>query len=64
YLVAERKLGYWWRAINVPHGMTEGEVKAKMEDGVLSLMMPRVTQEMSKKRVQIEWESEEATGST
>jgi HSP20 family molecular chaperone IbpA len=31
--------------------MTEGEIKAKLEDGVLTLVMPKATQEMSKKRV-------------
>lgn len=64
YGVLERKLGFWWRTINVPHGLTEGEVNAKLEDGILTLVMPRVTHEMSKKRIQIEWASEEeATGS-
>ncbi|KAG6325973.1 hypothetical protein ID866_13116, partial [Astraeus odoratus] len=42
YSIRERRPGKFWRTIQIPGGVKPGEVKAKMEHGLLTITFPRV----------------------
>ncbi|KAJ7175794.1 HSP20-like chaperone [Mycena filopes] len=53
YAIRERRYGKYTRTLQVPQGIKEEEIKANMENGVLSVTFPKVTAEQSPKKIQI-----------
>lgn len=53
YAVRERRYGKFSRAIPLPPGVKSNEIKAMMENGVLTVMFPRTTPEQVAKRISI-----------
>lgn len=50
----ERQSGSYLRSFNVGKGVTEADIQAKFENGLLQLTVPRVTeQEQSKRRIEV-----------
>ncbi|KAK4058480.1 hypothetical protein OIO90_000642 [Microbotryomycetes sp. JL221] len=53
YLVQERRFGSFSRSIAVPNGLSESEIKASMDNGVLKLEMPKAAKESEQKKITI-----------
>ncbi|TBU54482.1 small heat shock protein [Dichomitus squalens] len=53
YAVRERRYGKFSRALPVPQGIKPEEIKATMENGVLSVTFPRTTPEQAPKKITI-----------
>ncbi|KAI1783582.1 HSP20-like chaperone [Ganoderma leucocontextum] len=53
YLVRERRFGRFSRSLPVPEGIKHEEIKAAMEDGVLTVTYPRQTEAQAPKRIAI-----------
>ncbi|MDD3041355.1 MAG: Hsp20/alpha crystallin family protein [Methanosarcinaceae archaeon] len=54
YLKKERSYTRFYRAIRLPTGVSEENASAKMENGVLTITIPKLELEEPKKRIQIE----------
>ena len=54
YAVRERRFGRFSRSILVPQGIKEEEIKAALENGVLSVSFPRSGPEAQPKKITIE----------
>ncbi|KAK7033313.1 heat shock protein 16 [Favolaschia claudopus] len=53
YAIRERRFGRISRTIQLPPGVKESEVKAAMENGVLTVTFPRSTREESPKKITV-----------
>ena len=53
YVVRERRSGRFSRSIPVPQGIKEEEIKAALEDGVLSVTFPRSAPEAAPKKITV-----------
>jgi len=53
YVVKERRRGKFSRAIPLPSGTKTDQIKASMENGVLSITFPKATPEETAKRITI-----------
>ncbi|KAJ8501619.1 hypothetical protein ONZ45_g12089 [Pleurotus djamor] len=53
YAVRERRFGKFARTLQLPQGIQEGDIKATMEDGVLSIAFPKSTPELAPKKITI-----------
>ncbi|KAF8348003.1 small heat shock protein [Amanita rubescens] len=53
YAVRERRYGKYSRSLQIPQGVKDTEVKASMDNGVLTVTFPKVTSEMAPKKVEI-----------
>nr|VWO99673.1 Putative secretion system protein [Ganoderma boninense] len=53
YVVRERRFGRFSRSLPVPEGVKPEEIKAAMENGVLTVTYPRQTEAQAPKRVTI-----------
>ncbi|ORY73261.1 HSP20-like chaperone [Leucosporidium creatinivorum] len=53
HLVCERRYGAFSRAITVPAGLKEHEIKASMEHGVLKIEFPKEAKESETKKITI-----------
>ncbi|GBE77670.1 Heat shock protein [Sparassis crispa] len=53
YTIHERRSGKFTRAVSLPHGVKPNDIKAHMENGVLTVSYPKVTPEASVKKIAI-----------
>ena len=53
YVVRERRSGRFSRSIPVPQGIKEEEIKASLENGVLSVSFPRTAPEAQPKKIAV-----------
>ncbi|KAF4577373.1 hypothetical protein EYR40_009266 [Pleurotus pulmonarius] len=53
YVVKERRFGKYSRTLQLPQGIKDDEVKAAMEDGVLTVTFPKSAPEMAPKKITI-----------
>ncbi|KZT74982.1 HSP20-like chaperone [Daedalea quercina L-15889] len=53
YAVRERRYGKFSRAIPLPQGIKHGDIKAHLENGVLTVSFPRNTPEQAPKKINI-----------
>ncbi|KAJ7660859.1 HSP20-like chaperone [Mycena polygramma] len=53
YVVRERRFGKYARTLQLPQGVKEEEIKANMENGVLTVTFPKATAELGPKKIQI-----------
>lgn len=49
YHRTERRVGQFYRSVNLPCAVKEDQVKATCRDGVLSIILPKTTESKSKK---------------
>lgn len=54
HLVTERRYGQFQRAITVPHGLKEDEIKAHMDHGLLKLEFPKEGKASETKRITVQ----------
>ncbi len=57
YYRRELSTGYYKRRVRLPEGVKSGETKAKYEDGVLKIIVPREKQKEEKKGKKVKIES-------
>ncbi|TFK36510.1 HSP20-like chaperone [Crucibulum laeve] len=53
YVVRERRFGRFLRTLQLPQGVQDGEIKASMEDGILTVTFPKSVQEQAPKKITI-----------
>ncbi|EIN11798.1 HSP20-like chaperone [Punctularia strigosozonata HHB-11173 SS5] len=53
YTVRERRFGKFLRTLPLPQGIKDGDVKASMENGVLTVTFPRTTPETAPKKINV-----------
>jgi HSP20 family protein len=53
YAVRERRFGRLSRTLQLPQGLKEEEIKASVEDGVLTVTFPKTTPELAPKKITI-----------
>ncbi|KAF6761090.1 small heat shock protein [Ephemerocybe angulata] len=53
YAVRERRFGKFSRTLQLPQGLKEEEVKASIENGVLTVTFPKSTPELAPKKISI-----------
>jgi len=53
YAVRERQYGKYLRTLQLPQGVKETDIKASMENGVLTIMFPKSTPELAPKKINI-----------
>ncbi|KAF8206199.1 HSP20-like chaperone [Mycena galopus ATCC 62051] len=53
YAIRERRFGKIARTLQLPQGVNESEVKAAMENGVLTITFPKLTAEQAPKKITI-----------
>ncbi|KAJ8474095.1 hypothetical protein ONZ51_g7446 [Trametes cubensis] len=53
YVVRERRYGRFARSLPVPEGVKPEEIKAAMENGVLTVTFPRLTPEQQPKKITV-----------
>ncbi|PFH50287.1 hypothetical protein AMATHDRAFT_61335 [Amanita thiersii Skay4041] len=53
YVVRERKYGRFSRTLQLPQGIKDEEIKAKMEHGVLVITFPKNAPELAPKKIEI-----------
>ena len=53
YAVRERRYGKFSRSVPLPQGIKPEEIKASMEDGVLTVTFPKMTPEQAPKKITI-----------
>ena len=54
YAVRERRFGRFSRSIPVPQGIKEEEIKASLENGVLTVTFPRSSPEQAPKKITVQ----------
>jgi HSP20 family protein len=54
YAVRERRFGKFSRSLQLPRGVKEEEIKASMENGVLTVTFPRSAPEAEPKKIRID----------
>ncbi|KJA21304.1 hypothetical protein HYPSUDRAFT_187536 [Hypholoma sublateritium FD-334 SS-4] len=53
YAIRERRFGKYSRTLQLPQGVQDDEIKASMDNGVLTITFPRTTPDLAPKRVSI-----------
>lgn len=53
YAVRERRFGRLSRTLQLPQGLKEEEIKASVENGVLTVTFPKTTPELAPKKIAI-----------
>ncbi|KAH9950998.1 small heat shock protein [Amylocystis lapponica] len=53
YAVRERRYGKFSRTLQLPAGINAGEIKASMDNGVLSVTFPRASPESAPKKITV-----------
>ncbi|GLB42422.1 putative small heat shock protein (HSP20) family protein [Lyophyllum shimeji] len=53
YAVRERRFGKFSRTLQLPPGVKENEIKASMENGILTVTFPKTTPEQAPKRISV-----------
>ncbi|GLB36872.1 putative small heat shock protein (HSP20) family protein [Lyophyllum shimeji] len=53
YAVRERRFGKFSRTLQLPQGVKEQDIRASMENGVLTVTFPQTTPEMAPKRISV-----------
>ncbi|KAJ7935575.1 HSP20-like chaperone [Mycena leptocephala] len=53
YAIRERRYGKYSRTLQLPQGVKDEEIKANMENGVLSVTFPKSTPELAPKKIQV-----------
>ncbi|KAF8202475.1 small heat shock protein, partial [Pholiota molesta] len=53
YAVRERQFGKFSRTLQLPQGIKDEEIKASMDNGVLTVTFPKTTPELTPKRINI-----------
>ncbi|KAJ2931457.1 hypothetical protein H1R20_g5549, partial [Candolleomyces eurysporus] len=53
YAIRERRYGKLSRTLQLPQGLKEDEIKASVEDGVLTVTFPKSTPELAPKKITI-----------
>ncbi|KAI5836428.1 HSP20-like chaperone [Schizophyllum commune Tattone D] len=53
YAVRERRYGKWSRTLQLPQGVKEEEVKATMENGVLTVTFPKTSPQAAPKKITV-----------
>ncbi|KAL0581672.1 hypothetical protein V5O48_000375 [Marasmius crinis-equi] len=53
YAVRERRFGRFSRTLRLPQGVNEEEIKASLEDGVLTVSFPKAGKEAAPKKITI-----------
>nr|GAT55334.1 predicted protein [Mycena chlorophos] len=53
YAVRERRYGKFSRTLQLPRGVKEEEIKASMENGVLTVTFPKTTPEQAPKKIAV-----------
>ncbi|KAF5324879.1 hypothetical protein D9611_004211 [Ephemerocybe angulata] len=54
YAVKERRYGTFSRTLQLPQGVQDNQIKAKMENGVLTVQFPKASTEATPKKITIE----------
>ncbi|KNZ78397.1 Small heat shock protein C4 [Termitomyces sp. J132] len=53
YAIRERRHGKFSRTLQLPQGVKEDEIKARMEDGVLLVSFPKTSTELTPRKINI-----------
>jgi HSP20 family protein len=53
YAVRERRYGKWSRTLQLPQDVQDSEIKASMEDGLLTVTFPKTSPETASKKITI-----------
>ncbi|TFK30023.1 small heat shock protein [Coprinopsis marcescibilis] len=53
YAVRERRFGNFSRTLQLPQGIKEDQIKAKMDSGVLSVTFPKASAEQTPKKITV-----------
>ncbi|KAF8732649.1 hypothetical protein AX14_004094 [Amanita brunnescens Koide BX004] len=53
FAVRERQAGRFYRSVQLPAGVSESDIKANLENGVLTVTYPKATAEMAPKRITV-----------
>ncbi|KAG6874232.1 hypothetical protein C0995_003778 [Termitomyces sp. Mi166 len=53
YALRERKYGKFSRTLQLPQGVKEDEIKARMEDGILHVSFPKTSPELTPRKITI-----------
>ncbi|KAF7346219.1 SHSP domain-containing protein [Mycena sanguinolenta] len=53
YAIRERRFGKYARTLQIPQGVKDEEIKANMENGVLTVTFPKSTPELAPKKIQV-----------
>ncbi|KAJ7686675.1 HSP20-like chaperone [Mycena rosella] len=53
YAIRERRYGKYSRTLQLPQGVKEEEIKANMDNGVLTVTFPKTTPELTPKKITI-----------
>ncbi|KAH0578413.1 Heat shock protein 16 [Termitomyces sp. J132] len=53
YAIRERRFGRFARTLQLPQGVKEEDIKAKLDDGVLSISFPKTSAEEAPKKITI-----------
>ncbi|KAJ3521429.1 hypothetical protein NMY22_g12327 [Coprinellus aureogranulatus] len=53
YAVRERRYGKFSRTLQLPQGVKEEEIKASLENGILTVTFPKTTPEMAPKKIAV-----------
>ncbi|KAJ7166488.1 HSP20-like chaperone [Mycena crocata] len=53
YAIRERRFGKFGRTLQLPQGVKESEVKASMDNGILTVTFPKTTPEQAPKKISI-----------
>ncbi|KAJ7095932.1 small heat shock protein [Mycena belliarum] len=53
YAIRERRFGKYSRTLQLPQGVKEEEIKASMDNGLLTVTFPKSTPEMAPKKITI-----------
>ncbi|KAJ7640547.1 HSP20-like chaperone [Mycena rosella] len=53
YAIRERRYGKYSRTLQIPQGVKEEEIKANMDNGVLTVTFPKTTPELAPKKITI-----------
>ncbi|EIN11794.1 small heat shock protein [Punctularia strigosozonata HHB-11173 SS5] len=53
YAVRERRFGKFSRSLQLPQGIKDGDIKASMENGVLTVTFPKSSPEAAPKKISI-----------
>jgi HSP20 family protein len=53
YAVRERRYGKWFRTLQLPQGVKDSEIKATMENGLLTVTFPKSSPEAAPKKITV-----------
>ncbi|KAJ7194528.1 HSP20-like chaperone [Mycena pura] len=53
HVIRERRFGKYARTLQIPQGVKDEEIKASMENGVLTVTFPKTTSELAPKNITI-----------